>query len=294
MGMSAHYGASDDAESLATIDRALELGVTLLDTAEGYGPFRNEQLLGKALAGRREAAVVATKTGVEVTDEGVLLGFNGTPEYMERRLLDGVTSCRQEPGPGRPRRAPDGHPRHGRRGRMPDDARPVSGRRLDTRDKTMRSYDAVQAESPTCSLSSATTTFGYGPGPPISWPGSPRSPRQRFPCSSPSPDKSLIPSPWAPPSPRAPPSSPGASSERELVSAEAPVQGSGKQALGGTADVPRNHRPDGGLGWSRGGLTCNRRTRTREVALGGRERIGRRDRPAFRARARVEGVDDDA
>ncbi|MFJ6782715.1 aldo/keto reductase [Streptomyces yangpuensis] len=84
MGMSAHYGATDETESLATIDRALELGVTLLDTAEGYGPFRNEQLLGKALAGRREAAVVATKTGIEFTEEGALLGHNGTPEYIRR------------------------------------------------------------------------------------------------------------------------------------------------------------------------------------------------------------------
>ncbi|MFE6844077.1 aldo/keto reductase [Streptomyces sp. NPDC057686] len=82
MGMSAHYGATDETESLATIDRALELGVTLLDTAEGYGPFLNEQLLGKALAGRREAAVIATKTGVEFTDEGALRGHNGTPEYI--------------------------------------------------------------------------------------------------------------------------------------------------------------------------------------------------------------------
>ncbi|MFE5536186.1 aldo/keto reductase [Streptomyces sp. NPDC056492] len=84
MGMSAHYGATDETESLATIDRALELGVTLLDTAEGYGPFLNEQLLGKALAGRRDAAVVATKTGVEFTDEGGFRGHNGTPEYIRR------------------------------------------------------------------------------------------------------------------------------------------------------------------------------------------------------------------
>ncbi|MFD8984670.1 aldo/keto reductase [Streptomyces sp. NPDC059564] len=84
MGMSAHYGATDDTESLATIDRALELGVTLLDTAEGYGPFVNEQLLGRALAGRRSAAVVATKTGVEFTDEGAFLGHNGTPDYIRR------------------------------------------------------------------------------------------------------------------------------------------------------------------------------------------------------------------
>ncbi|MFG2616806.1 aldo/keto reductase [Streptomyces sp. NPDC048507] len=84
MGMSAHYGVTDDTESLATIDRALELGVTLLDTAEGYGPFANERLLGRALAGRRDAAVVATKTGVEFTDEGVLRGHNASPEYIRR------------------------------------------------------------------------------------------------------------------------------------------------------------------------------------------------------------------
>lgn len=84
MGMSAHYGAADETESLATIDRALELGVTLLDTAEGYGPFLNEQLLGRALAGRREAAVIATKTGVEFTDDGAFVGQNATPDYIRR------------------------------------------------------------------------------------------------------------------------------------------------------------------------------------------------------------------
>ncbi|MCX4545621.1 aldo/keto reductase [Streptomyces sp. NBC_01565] len=86
MGMSAHYGATDETESLATIDRALDLGVTLLDTAEGYGPFLNEQLLGKALAGsgRRDATVIATKTGVEFTDDGAFRGHNGTPEYIRR------------------------------------------------------------------------------------------------------------------------------------------------------------------------------------------------------------------
>ncbi|MDA5283040.1 aldo/keto reductase [Streptomyces sp. NPDC054904] len=84
MGMSAHYGATDDTESLATIDRALQLGVTLLDTAEGYGPFLNEQLLGRALAGRRESAVIATKTGIEFTDEGAFRGHNATPDYIRR------------------------------------------------------------------------------------------------------------------------------------------------------------------------------------------------------------------
>jgi len=86
MGMSAFYGATDEAESLATIDRALELGVTLLDTAESYGPFRNEILLGKALAGRREAASLATKTGMEITDGGQMVRLNGSPEYVRRSL----------------------------------------------------------------------------------------------------------------------------------------------------------------------------------------------------------------
>ncbi|MGW7238198.1 aldo/keto reductase [Streptomyces sp. NPDC054804] len=86
MGMSVFCGATDDTESLATVDRALELGVTLLDTAESYGPFVNEQLLGKALAGRRAAAVVATKTGVEITDDGRMVGLNGRPKYVRHAL----------------------------------------------------------------------------------------------------------------------------------------------------------------------------------------------------------------
>ncbi|MFE3329929.1 aldo/keto reductase [Streptomyces sp. NPDC059176] len=82
MGMSAFYGATDEAESLAAIDRALELGVTMFDTAEGYGPFVNEQLIGKALAGRRGEAVIATKTGMEFTDDGVMVGHNGRRDYI--------------------------------------------------------------------------------------------------------------------------------------------------------------------------------------------------------------------
>ncbi|MER5472791.1 aldo/keto reductase [Streptomyces sp. NPDC002685] len=86
MGMSAFYGGTDEAESLATIDRALELGVTLFDTAEIYGPFTNEQLLGKALTGSREQAVIATKTGIEIGDDGAVTGLNGRPEYIRRAL----------------------------------------------------------------------------------------------------------------------------------------------------------------------------------------------------------------
>ncbi|MEU5806460.1 aldo/keto reductase [Streptomyces sp. NPDC059650] len=85
MGMSAFYGATDEPESLATIHRALELGVTLLDTAEGYGPFRNEQLIAKALSDHpRDRVVIATKTGLEFDDEGNRFGHNGSREYIHR------------------------------------------------------------------------------------------------------------------------------------------------------------------------------------------------------------------
>ncbi len=63
MGMSEFYGTPDEAEALATIHRALELGVTFLDTADMYGPFTNERLVGRAIAGRRDEVVVATKFG---------------------------------------------------------------------------------------------------------------------------------------------------------------------------------------------------------------------------------------
>jgi aryl-alcohol dehydrogenase-like predicted oxidoreductase len=83
MGMSAFYGAFDDAESTATIHRALDLGVTLLDTADIYGPFTNEVLVGKAIAGRRDEVVLATKFGNEVEESGKRTGrVNGSPAYV--------------------------------------------------------------------------------------------------------------------------------------------------------------------------------------------------------------------
>src|SRR4051794_37689257 len=79
MGMSEFYGPRDDAESLRTIDRALELGVTFLDTADVYGPLANEELVGKALRGRRERVVLATKFGNVRTPDGKFVGIDGSP-----------------------------------------------------------------------------------------------------------------------------------------------------------------------------------------------------------------------
>ena len=82
MGMSEFYGPGDEQESLAVIGRALDLGVTLLDTADMYGPFTNEQLVGRAVAGRRDEVVLATKFGNERRPDGSWVRINGTPEYV--------------------------------------------------------------------------------------------------------------------------------------------------------------------------------------------------------------------
>lgn len=83
MGMSEFYGQTDDAESIATIHRAIDLGVTFLDTADMYGPFKNERLVGKAIKGRRKEVVLATKFGNERRDDGSWVGVNGRPEYVK-------------------------------------------------------------------------------------------------------------------------------------------------------------------------------------------------------------------
>ncbi|GAA5037855.1 aryl-alcohol dehydrogenase-like predicted oxidoreductase [Thermocatellispora tengchongensis] len=82
MGMSEFYGTTDEAAGIATIRRALDLGVTFLDTADMYGPFTNEQLVGKAVAGRREEVRLATKFGNERLPDGTRVGINGRPEYV--------------------------------------------------------------------------------------------------------------------------------------------------------------------------------------------------------------------
>jgi aryl-alcohol dehydrogenase-like predicted oxidoreductase len=81
MGMSQSYGAGDDVESIATIHRALELGLDFFDTAEVYGPFINEELLGQALKDRRDRAVIATKFGFNITD-GKSHGVNSRPDHI--------------------------------------------------------------------------------------------------------------------------------------------------------------------------------------------------------------------
>jgi aryl-alcohol dehydrogenase-like predicted oxidoreductase len=85
MGMSHSYGVADDRESIATIHRAIDLGVTFFDTAEAYGPYTNEKLLGKGLKGRRDKVIVATKFGF-LFEEGKIVGLDSRPEHIREAL----------------------------------------------------------------------------------------------------------------------------------------------------------------------------------------------------------------
>jgi aryl-alcohol dehydrogenase-like predicted oxidoreductase len=90
MGMSEFYGTGDENESIATIHRAIELGVTLLDTADMYGPFTNEKLVGKAIADRREEVILATKFGNVRDEDGTFQGVRGDAEYVRKSCDDSL------------------------------------------------------------------------------------------------------------------------------------------------------------------------------------------------------------
>jgi aryl-alcohol dehydrogenase-like predicted oxidoreductase len=84
MGMSEFYGTADQAESVATIRRAIDLGITFLDTADMYGPFKNEELLGNAIKGCRDEIIIATKFGNVRGEDGSFLGINGKADYVRK------------------------------------------------------------------------------------------------------------------------------------------------------------------------------------------------------------------
>lgn len=90
MSMSEFYSSADEKEALATIDRALELGINFLDTADIYGPFKNEKLVGDALRDRRDEIILATKFGIVRNEKGEFLGLDSSPEYIQKACDDSL------------------------------------------------------------------------------------------------------------------------------------------------------------------------------------------------------------
>jgi aryl-alcohol dehydrogenase-like predicted oxidoreductase len=96
MGMSEGYGPADEAEAIATIHRAIELGIDLLDTADVYGPFINEELVGRAIRGRRSEVVLATKFGIVRDQHGAMTGIDGSPEYVRAACEESLARLKTE------------------------------------------------------------------------------------------------------------------------------------------------------------------------------------------------------
>jgi aryl-alcohol dehydrogenase-like predicted oxidoreductase len=90
MGMSEFYGQTDEKKSIETIHQALDLGITFIDTADMYGPYKNEKLVGKALAGKRDKVILATKFGIVRTGDPGVRSVNGRPEYVKRACDDSL------------------------------------------------------------------------------------------------------------------------------------------------------------------------------------------------------------